>query len=405
MPHIRFTDTNLARLGADKTTWFTDPDVKGLQLCVTPGGTKTWYVNRWDSKAQKTRRVKLGQWASKGSHCAWAKKQVGKVAHDIDEGKAATKAEAAAARAAIPTFREALDEYLTHRQSKRASGKARMLETTAHDYRLSFDKHLVKWADVQVDQLPILEINRHLNALQVDHPHAAHRAAAIAGAVVRFVNKLVALALPIPGLLDPTAMKSRVQTGKLDMTVPLSDRWAEIEKVENEHIRLCWMVTVYTGFRGRSLRSLTWDQVNLTDGTVTFGRLKRQETSRTIVIADDAVRLFRRLHEIKADDCDWVFPSRRLMGDVRGHLDALDRLDNTTAGDLRHYWMSLARETCARHVHRWLAMQTMTDDDLRMLGHYGEPSRDEQKAGAEAIAAAVNSSFPSSPANVVAIVR
>ena len=26
MPHIRFTDTNLARLGADKTTWFTDPD-------------------------------------------------------------------------------------------------------------------------------------------------------------------------------------------------------------------------------------------------------------------------------------------------------------------------------------------------------------------------------------------
>ena len=167
MPHIRFTDTNLARLGADKTTWFTDPDVKGLQLCVTPGGTKTWYVNRWDSKAQKTRRVKLGQWASKGSHCAWAKKQVGKVAHDIDEGKAATKAEAAAARAGIPTFREALDEYLTHRQSKRASGKARMLETTAHDYRLSFDKHLVKWADVQVDQLPILEINRHLNALQI----------------------------------------------------------------------------------------------------------------------------------------------------------------------------------------------------------------------------------------------
>lgn len=70
MPHIRFTDTNLARLSADKTTWFTDPDVKGLQLCVTAGGTKTWYVNRWDSNAQKTRRVKLGQWARTGSHCA-----------------------------------------------------------------------------------------------------------------------------------------------------------------------------------------------------------------------------------------------------------------------------------------------------------------------------------------------
>ena len=388
-----------------ETSWYSDPDVKGLQLCVTKTGTKTWYVNRWDAQAAKTRRVKLGQWARVGKHTAWAKKQVGRVAHDIDEGKAATRQEAADARAGIPTFREAFDEYLTHRQSIRASGKARMLETTAHDYRLSFDKHLSAWADVQVDQLPILAINRHLNALQVEHPHAAHRAAAIAGAVVRFINKLVALALPIPGLLDPTAMKSRVQTGRLDMQVPLATRKAEIDDIENETIRLCWMVTLYTGFRGRSLRSLTWDQVDLDAGTVTFGRLKRQDTSRTIVVADDVIRMFRRLWEISQDDCDWVFPSRRVVGDVRGPLDALDRHPLTSAGDLRHYWMSIARETCDRPVHRWLSQQSMTDDDLRMLGHYGEPTRAAQKAGAEAIASAINAQFKAVPANVVAIAR
>ncbi|MFN4157234.1 MAG: hypothetical protein ACK4GO_02335 [Gemmobacter sp.] len=37
-------------------------------------------------------------------------------------------------------------------------------------------------------------------------------------------------------------MKSRVQTGKLDMQVPWADRWAEIEAIENEHIRLAWMI-------------------------------------------------------------------------------------------------------------------------------------------------------------------
>ena len=42
----------------------------------------------------------------------------------------------------------------------------------------------------------------------------------------------------------------------------------------------------------------------------------------------------------------------------------------------------------------------MTDDDLRMLGHYGEPSIDEQKAGAEAIASRVNGQL-GAPSNVV----
>ena len=200
-------------------------------------------------------------------------------------------------------------------------------------------------------------------------------------------------------------MKSRVQTGKLDMSVPWLDRKNEIDAIKNEHIRLAWMITWYTGFRGRSLRALTWDRVDLDAGTVTFDRLKRQEIEREIVIADDVVRLLKRLHEIRGDDCEWVFPSRRKVGDMRGHLDVLDRLSLTAAGDLRHLWMSTAREVAPRHVHRWLSQQTMTDDDLRMLGHYGEPSYDEQKRSAEAIASAINSQFGIAPSSVIEMKR
>ena len=95
MPQIRFTDTAVAKLKADAMTWYSDPAAKGLQLSVTPGGTKTWYVVKWDPATQKTRRVKLGQWAPRGMHCAWAKDQVGKVMLDVKEGKVATKAEKA----------------------------------------------------------------------------------------------------------------------------------------------------------------------------------------------------------------------------------------------------------------------------------------------------------------------
>lgn len=404
MPHIKFTDSTLKALSTDKTTWFTDPSCKGLRLCVTKGGVKTWYVNKWDPTSQKTRSVKLAQWANKGSHCRWAKGQVGKVAHDIATGSVRTRGEQEVAQIAlgIPTFRNALEQYIEHRTTARQSGRARMMEGTAYEYRGSFNKHLVRWADIHVDELPILEINQYLNALQIDTPNAAHLAGSVAGVVVRFINRLCALALPIPSLLDGTRMKSRVQTGKLDMSVPWLDRKCEIDAIKNEHIRLAWLITWYTGFRGRSLRALTWGQVDLEQGSVTFDRLKRQEVKREIVIADDVVRLFKRLHECRYDDCDWVFPSRRIV-EERGHLDVLDRLPLTCAGDLRHLWMTTAREVAPRHVHRWLAQQSMTDDDLRMLGHYGEPSSDEQKRSANAIAAAINTQILKTPATVIAM--
>ncbi len=90
MPQIKFTDSTLSKLSADKTTWFTDPTVKGLRLCVTKGGVKTWWVSKWDTAAQKTRAVKLAQWAPKATHCRWAKDQLGKVVLDIHDPAAAS---------------------------------------------------------------------------------------------------------------------------------------------------------------------------------------------------------------------------------------------------------------------------------------------------------------------------
>ena len=299
MPHIKFTDTNVGAIPTpDKTVWYTDPEQKGLRLCVTKTGVKTWYVNKWDPTANKVRSVKLAQWASKVTHCKWAKDQRGLVAHGIVSGDVLNKAEARAKAAveqanALPTFREALEQFIEHRTTSRQSGKARMMETTAKDYRATFNKHLAQWADVHVDRLPILEINQYLNAVQITRPNAAHVAATVAGATVRFINKLCALALPIPSLLEGTKMRSRVETGKLDMQVPWEDRWDEIEEISNEHIRLCWKITWYTGFRGRGLRALTWDQVDLDDGVVTFERLKRQEV---VHVRKNGVRGLKTAH-------------------------------------------------------------------------------------------------------------
>ncbi len=128
MLQIKFKDSTLTSLSADRATWFTDPDVKRLRRCVTRGGVKTWWVNKWDSKPRKARAVKLGQWANKGMHCAWARKQMSAALLDIQEGKVHTKDERKVERMrlGIPTSAEALDRYIEHRTSARASGKAPM---------------------------------------------------------------------------------------------------------------------------------------------------------------------------------------------------------------------------------------------------------------------------------------
>jgi hypothetical protein len=72
MPLIKLTDPNLRILSVNNRL---GSRIRHAGACVTAGGVKTWYVKTRDSTAQ-------------GKHTAWAKKQVGKTAHDIDEGAA-----------------------------------------------------------------------------------------------------------------------------------------------------------------------------------------------------------------------------------------------------------------------------------------------------------------------------
>jgi len=108
--------------------------------------------------------------------------------------------------------------------------------------------------------------------------------------------------------------KDKDREGKvtLDTSVAWADRWAEIEGVENEHIRLAWMLRWHTGMRGRMLRNLTWADIDLTAGTMLLSTgLKKVKGKRLIAMSVRSLAMFKRLHEIKMDDCDWVFPSRR----------------------------------------------------------------------------------------------
>jgi integrase len=209
-------------------------------------------------------------------------------------------------------------------------------------------------------------------------------------------------------LLRPKLEKNP-QMGQMDVDydLPWADRWAEIEQVENEHKRLAWMVKWHTGMRGRMVRGLLWSDIDMHAGTMLVSTgLKKVKGKRLIAMSARVHDMFRRLHEIKMDDCDWVFPSRRIVGDARGPLDALDRLELTTEGTLRHLWNVASQDVETREmVLRWLCGHALTDGDTKNLGLYGMVPVERQRKVANLISTIIDHKCRVSPANVVEIGR
>ncbi|MDB2407369.1 integrase arm-type DNA-binding domain-containing protein [Jannaschia sp.] len=399
---MTFMDSAIQRIKhRDKAEWYSDKTYRGLRLCVT-SGSKTWYASKWDGAAQKSRQIKIGQFPKMKRDSAWAK--ACEVKAEMDAGEHMSRAEKATKAveedAPLPTLAGALDAYLTHQTSPRFSGKSRMREGTAKEYRRSFELHLSTWAEIQIDKLPTRNLNQHLNTVQKKHPHAAYRAHAVIGATLRHACKVHAIVLPIPTLTDITKQPKR----EIDRTVDWADRWQEIETVENEIKRACWELRWHMGVRENVLRALTWAHVDLDAGTVTFDRLKRDDNGRTVAISTYSLSVFQRLRALHGSD--WVFPSRRRINGKLGHLDVLDRLPLTAPGDVRHLWNEAAMSVVIPyHIQRWLNLQNLTGNEIAMLGHYGVPDLDSQRDAANKVSAYIMSRCKAAPCSVVEIYR
>lgn len=426
MPKIKFTDTAVEKkcIAHDgKTTWYSDTETKGLQLCVTPGGSKTWYLNKWDPNAKKVRRVKLGQFATKGNHTKWARSQAGAKAGQIEAGEVLTREERKQEKASIPTLREAFELEVQARQNPDDPNDKPVSEQTVTYYRTLLDKHVGDILDQTVDELDGRTIQRNLDALYASNPYAAHKL----HCALRYARPQVEIALDTenlpyrwPRLRKMPTMRDRKDTDRKnakviqDTSIPWAVRWAKIQEVENEHIRLFWQVRWYTGFRGVGLERLTWDDIDLHAGTFTVSTgLKRVKGKRLIAMSDVVKGWFERLWEIRHDDCPWVFPSRRVIGDERPHITPPDSLAmdgpiefKMAAGHLRHCWNEAAADVdCREMVLHWLTGQALNKGDAKNLGLYATIPVERHRRVANEIASVITSRIQDSPANVVELAR
>jgi hypothetical protein len=290
---MKFTDGEIKKLATPMaTTWYSDPSVKGLRLCVTKTGVKTWYVTKWDKAEQKTRNFTIGPWATNGTNTAWAKEQVGRKVLDVIEGKQQTREERKVELAGIPTLRMAFDRTLERRLKRPVNQGGPISDLTAKGYRQMFDKYLLTWADSLVTEIDVAIVNRSLDDLNIAKPFTAHKVSTVLSMTYKTAMRWINAPLVVPGIADgeKSQMGNRKESldkdgnVKLDVTVPWADRWKEIDAVDNEFRRLLWMVRWHTGQREETLRDLTWDDIDLTEGTMTCRGMKKVKASRLIAM-------------------------------------------------------------------------------------------------------------------------
>lgn len=397
MPKKHFTDTNLTAIPHGPTTWYSHKGDKfgGLRLCVTQTA-KTWYVSKWDIEAQKTRAINIGRFPALSLEAAWKKAQdeIGK----IDRGELNRPAPEPVV--VLPTFANQLEAYLSYHAVDRKNGRPPMKAQTAKDYRASVDKHFATWKDRPLNEIDGHAVSKAMDNLQAAHPYAAQRLHVIVRAVFKFDD--------FPGVTPPRGLRgqTKMEARKFDRSIKWEDRLKEIEGIENEFKRLCWLLRWHTGSRENVLRELTWDCVDLEKGTVNYTWIKRDKNGRTIAMSDYSWGLMRRLHDLR--HCSYVFPSLRRMRKggrlVQGHLDALDRLPLTSPGDLRHLWTDAAMIVATPlFMTRWLNGQNLRTGEVAMIGHYGRVDDvDAQRIAANKISACIMSRCNPAPSNVVA---
>ncbi len=104
-----------------------------------------------------------------------------------------------------------------------------------------------------------------------------------------------------------------------------SPMWQAIMAVKNPLRRTAWVVMFFTGIRSDDVRSLRWDQIDLTRKTIRLDDMKNGET-RTLPICDTVVAALSAIRSNYA----FVFPTTSTKTGETIYIDHLDTLMHPT---------------------------------------------------------------------------
>ena len=290
--HIR-AEVKVQRLG----------DGGGLYLIVKPSGSKSW-VQRIMIDGNRT---DIGLGGFPAVSLAKAREKSMEIRATVADGR---DPRAERRRSALPTFREAAEQYISTNAPTWRHPK------TAKDTRTRLEKYAFPiFGDTRIDRITRHDVLAALEPIWTAKPAASRklrqRVRAIFGYALahEWIETNPAGDAIDPGLPKTPAVKSHFRA------MPYQDVSAALDKIEASAsrlaVRLCFRFLVLTAARSGEARGTKWKEIDL-DGrtwTIPAERMKANREHR-VPLSDAAVEVLRRAKDL-SDDSGLVFPSAR----------------------------------------------------------------------------------------------
>lgn len=326
-------------------SFFWDDDLRGFGLRVTPTGVRSYIVQ--GRVNGKTRRVTLGRHGVLTAEQARRKAQskLGEMADGRDHS-----AERKRDKALGVTLRDVMDSYLRDRRKLKPRTRA--------DIRYHLDKSFETWADRAVAAITRDKVARRFRELSDRSPAQANQAFRVLRGLLNYARARYRTPDDLPILPENpvdvlsegrmwNASKARNQYVPLERA---GEWWAAVQALREDPALTrasqaaadLVAVLTLTGLRLGEARTLTWDQVDLADRSVTLPDTKNRTDIR-LPLSEVATAIL----EDRPQRSSWVFPARSGKGplsDCRATLQKLQAATGieVTAHDLRRTFRAIA---------------------------------------------------------------
>lgn len=326
MAKVRFTKTSVSGIpvpDVGKRTTVYDTEVPKLAVRITHTGVKAFYVVKRADAAMVW--VKLGVFPDMTVEQARTEAQ--KVLGEFATG--ANPAAVKRALKAVPTFGEALEDFLTE---KRKRDGTPISDTTKRDYRDVLRLHMDSLKNRKLSAIERTEVKAIHARVTKKSASQADKCIALISAVFMFMKDVERFNGANPA--ERVKKNPPVQRDRFIQAGELPNFFQALAEMPNPSMRDLFLLALLTGARRSNVCAMTWADIDLDAGVWRIAKTKNG-TPQNVTLSPEAVQVLKARGE-EAGASPFVFPGTGKTGHIVEPKGAWARLlESAGIGNLR----------------------------------------------------------------------
>lgn len=308
MPTLKLTKRTVETLvtPTDKRVYYRDSDARGLQLCITPTGHKSWQLYR--RVHGRPQRILIGTYPEVTPHLA--RKRAIELAGEIAQGRDPQTARRQKRRET--TLEQLFDVWLAvHAKPKKRTWQAD---------QAAFDRHFTRWKKRPLSSITRADVRVWHAAIGKNAPYAANRALALMNTLYNHAEDLIGYEGTNPATRVP-----RFQEVERERYLEPSELPAFLKAVQydpSSKFRDFVLVLILTGARRGNVMTMRWADIDWQRGTWTIPGSESKSGKPIVVPLVPFVHdLLLQRHE-ECGEGEYVFPGMHGKGHLRSVRNA-----------------------------------------------------------------------------------